>query len=328
VPPPPPVALLKLPSRYASAQTPADKLELNADNSFSLQEGGQPYHGTFVCNGNTIELNISETSTTTTLTREGDDLADSGGQTWSLREQSAGAAPGQITNAAVSPTGKIAGQYVMTQEPDNRLQLNTEGTFSLVQRGRNYSGTFTIAGNKVTLRGGIRATAFLIDDTLIDDEGLKWVKQTGGPRPAGTAPGGDMLQNADIIKLAKAGFDDTIIISKISSSKCQFDTSTDALIQLKKSGVSAPVLKAMVGAGKSMQESGPPTPAAPNQVAPASRSEASPEPPRTIATPPASPCADIDYLGVIQAVTGGGQMAGINAYGGRVRNRAPYTKRG
>lgn len=41
---------------------------------------------------------------------------------------------------------------------------------------------------------------------------------------------------------------------------------------------------------------------------------------------PASPCADIDYLGVTLAVEGGGQMAGINAYGGRVRNRASYAK--
>jgi hypothetical protein len=50
--------------------------------------------------------------------------------------------------------------------------------------------------------------------------------------------------------MAKAGFDDAIIIAKIGSSKCQFDTSTDGLIQLKQSGVSAAVLKAMVGAGK------------------------------------------------------------------------------
>jgi hypothetical protein len=36
---------------------------------------------------------------------------------------------------------------------------------------------------------------------------------------------------------------------KIKSSKCQFDTSTDALIFLKKSGVRTAVLNAMVGAG-------------------------------------------------------------------------------
>jgi len=50
--------------------------------------------------------------------------------------------------------------------------------------------------------------------------------------------------------MVKAGLDEAIILAKISGSKCQFDTSTDALIQLKGSGVSAAVLKAMVGAGK------------------------------------------------------------------------------
>ena len=65
----------------------------------------------------------------------------------------------------------------------------------------------------------------------------------------GAASGGTTLQNEDIIKMAKAGFDDAIIIAKITSSKCQFDKSTDALIHLKQSGVSAAVLKAMLGAG-------------------------------------------------------------------------------
>ena len=39
---------------------------------------------------------------------------------------------------------------------------------------------------------------------------------------------------------------DALIIATIGSSKCQFDTSTDALILLKQSGVSAPVFKAIV----------------------------------------------------------------------------------
>jgi hypothetical protein len=147
------VAPPKLPSTYVSAQTPGDQLQLNADYSMSLLEAGQAYHGTFVVKGSTLELNISETSTKTTLRREGDSLTDSSGQTWSHRDQS-----------------------------------------------------------------------------------------------VGTAPIGVVLHNEDIIKLAKVGIDDATISAKIRSSKCQFDTSTDALVLLKKSGVSAVVLKAMVGA--------------------------------------------------------------------------------
>jgi hypothetical protein len=66
--------------------------------------------------------------------------------------------------------------------------------------------------------------------------------------PATAAPGAPLLRNDDVIKMAKAGFDDSIIIAKISSSRCHFDTSTDALIQLKQNGVSSAVIKAIVGA--------------------------------------------------------------------------------
>jgi hypothetical protein len=152
---PAPVAQLRLPCRYASAQTPADQLQLNADNSFSLQEGGQSYHGTFVVNGNTVELSISETNTKTTATIQGTNLSDSSGQTWVLREQPAEVAPSVVT-----------------------------------------------------------------------------------------------LQNDDVIKMVRAGFDDAIILAKISGSRCQFDTSTDGLIRLKQSGVSAAVIKAIVISGK------------------------------------------------------------------------------
>lgn len=80
------IAPLKLPALYVSAQTPADQLQLKTDNSLSLQEAGQAYHGTFVINGNLIELNITETNAKTTLTRQGVDLTDSSGQTWTFRK--------------------------------------------------------------------------------------------------------------------------------------------------------------------------------------------------------------------------------------------------
>jgi hypothetical protein len=52
-----------------------------------------------------------------------------------------------------------------------------------------------------------------------------------------------ILQNEDVAKMAKAGFDDVIIITKSAVPNASFDTSTDALIQLKQTGVSAAVIK-------------------------------------------------------------------------------------
>ena len=72
-------------------------------------------------------------------------------------------------------------------------------------------------------------------------------QQAQAEQPA-VAPAGaqDVLQNQDIVDLAKAGFDDATILAKIEHTKCQFDTSTSALIKLKQSSVSAAVIKAMV----------------------------------------------------------------------------------
>lgn len=151
---PEPAVAQKLPATYVSAQTPADQLQLNADNSFSLQAAGETYRGNFTFSGNALELNLSD-GTKSVATIQGNSLTDSNNQVWLLREQSATAASGGAT-----------------------------------------------------------------------------------------------LQNQDIVKMVKAGLDDSLIIAKIGSSKCQFDTTTDALIQLKQSGVNAAVLKAIVGAGQ------------------------------------------------------------------------------
>lgn len=88
------------------------------------------------------------------------------------------------------------------------------------------------------------------------------------------APTGPSLTNDDIIKLAKEKLPDSVILAKIKSSACDFDTSTDGLIKLKRAGISDAVLQAMVDAPPSTASSdsagGPPPAASSNQPAPAS----------------------------------------------------------
>ncbi|HEV2378956.1 MAG TPA: hypothetical protein VG206_04075 [Terriglobia bacterium] len=60
---------------------------------------------------------------------------------------------------------------------------------------------------------------------------------------------GAALTNADVLKMIAAKLGDAIVISKIKSSRCNFDTSTDALIKLKRDGVSDPVIQAMTECG-------------------------------------------------------------------------------
>lgn len=55
------------------------------------------------------------------------------------------------------------------------------------------------------------------------------------------------LRNADIIKLTKIAMGDEVIIAKIKTVReVNFDTSTDDLVKLKESGVSKPVIAAML----------------------------------------------------------------------------------
>lgn len=70
--------------------------------------------------------------------------------------------------------------------------------------------------------------------------------QTKAPVKATTPIKSDLLTNKNVIDLHKAGLGDEIILAKIASSKCSFDLSTDALVDLKSKGVSSEVIKAMM----------------------------------------------------------------------------------
>lgn len=67
------------------------------------------------------------------------------------------------------------------------------------------------------------------------------------------------MTNDDVIALSKAGLEKSIIISKIQSSKPNFDTSTEALIKLKSAGVEPDVIAAMIDPkSKSQTDDGKP----------------------------------------------------------------------
>jgi len=71
------------------------------------------------------------------------------------------------------------------------------------------------------------------------------VTVASGGQGAGTAP----LNNDDVMKMVQAKLADAVIVAKVKSSTCKFDTSTDALIRLKGAGVGDAVLEAMAGCG-------------------------------------------------------------------------------
>jgi murein DD-endopeptidase MepM/ murein hydrolase activator NlpD len=66
-------------------------------------------------------------------------------------------------------------------------------------------------------------------------------------REATAMQGRDTLRNRDVIGLSEAGVGDSVIVAKMRNAQCDFDLSTDALIELKRAGVSEGVLQAMIG---------------------------------------------------------------------------------
>ena len=58
----------------------------------------------------------------------------------------------------------------------------------------------------------------------------------------------EVMTNSEVITLAKAGLNQSIIINKIRTSKSDFDLSTDSLIELKKAGISDEIVNAMLTA--------------------------------------------------------------------------------
>src|SRR5258708_38603262 len=59
---------------------------------------------------------------------------------------------------------------------------------------------------------------------------------------------GEGMANADVLKMVEAKLGDDLVISKIKTSTCNFDTSIDAILKLKAAGASDAVIHAMVDA--------------------------------------------------------------------------------
>jgi hypothetical protein len=171
----------------------------------------------------------------------------------------------------MSEVERVAGTYVGVDAPANQVQLNSDGTYSSVESGRDHAGPFLIHGSTLMLRtGNAVATCTLQGDAITDQAGSKWVKQAttathvnaqtatdqlqlNADNSAPVASNAGALRNEDVVKMVKAGLDDSIVISKIKASGGRFDTDPDTLIALKTSGVSSAVLKAMTDASAQPQ---------------------------------------------------------------------------
>lgn len=118
------------------------------------------------------------------------------------------------------------------------------------------------------------------------------------------------LTNADVIKLLENGFTDDQIISTIEASLGQFDISADALIELKKAGVSQQAIAAIL---KAATPKTPPTASEPLAATPPP-SITSPAQPYTLMTSAANkPVLGVATPTVVQTKAKGDNLATILA---------------
>jgi hypothetical protein len=81
------------------------------------------------------------------------------------------------------------------------------------------------------------------------------------------APTDNVLTNADIVKMMKAGLPESIIVREIQMSNTDFATSPAALIELKKQGASERILGAILDSRMGTSQSEPKPRATPRIVA-------------------------------------------------------------
>ena len=89
------------------------------------------------------------------------------------------------------PSVQVGGVYVNPQNADERVQLNPDGSFLLFAYGQPHDGTFSAAGNQLTLtisQTGRTTTVTLDGDKLHQADGTIWVLQAPQSEPAQPAP--------------------------------------------------------------------------------------------------------------------------------------------
>jgi hypothetical protein len=75
-------SLTALGSVYVNSQNNADRLQLKPDRSFSLQEGGQPFSGTYSMSESTLKLHIEQLQKDVDIAIQGNRLIVNGDEVW------------------------------------------------------------------------------------------------------------------------------------------------------------------------------------------------------------------------------------------------------
>ena len=164
---------------------------------------------------------------------------------------------GQISFFIIECDACNGGSQASSYKSDVVFQFNKDflETASVNAVEQTIGAVFGLKGESAL--GGQQAAA---GQTVASSETAGTSSQSAPPNQSGNEqqaevssprnPTQGTLQNEDIVKMLAAGLPQEVVIAKIKTSLCQFDTSPDALIKLKEKGASAALLTAMMERGK------------------------------------------------------------------------------
>ena len=123
----------------------------------------------------------------------------------------------------------VAGLYVAMQDSANQLQLNADGSFWLIEKGKKLDGSFTVAGNQLTLKVGQRVSTNTIQgDRILHKDGQTWVRQAAmaepppPPPPPSDAPVTKTIEQGQTMEQVIAALGQPVKIVKLGSKQIYF----------------------------------------------------------------------------------------------------------
>jgi hypothetical protein len=111
----------------------------------------------------------------------------------------------EVFTVAQPAPPQVSGLFVNSGNRAEQLELNSNGSFSLTEGGRSYTGRFSVHENRLVLmisETGTSAIATIQGGKILDNDGKTWVQGTGaagdatraeqqpapGPAPASAVP--------------------------------------------------------------------------------------------------------------------------------------------
>lgn len=243
-------------------------------------------------------------------------------------------APNQPAALFGDALAKVFGRYNRKEKSTDYIELNSDGTFSILEDGERVGGNYRIEGDTLTLTSpGMKdpIKARLVGETIMNDKGIvRWEKPARSETAQATqsqttkpgSPVASKMTNDEVIQLVTASLSEQVIITSIRQATTRdFDLTTAGLIALKKASVPDAVIAVM-------QEKG-----TPEQTPSTSDAKTPPKYDATLEKPTASPgsqdnsCSGIESMGiykntVMDPAIGGGLVEWL----AKMRNNNAVTK--